>query len=221
MNNRWNRVIYKMWSPVYDKFFNSGRFLNARKEIFSKAGFAENQKILVVGVGTGADLERIDHEKLEVTSIDYSEDMLRKARGKFKGSSIRFIKMDAQNMRFPDDHFNAVIGSLVLSVVPDADKCLKEMLRVLKPGGEMIIFDKFASKNKGLSPLQKAARPLIKLLGTDIGLDFEKMYEKYKELGAIEEDAGLIFGGMYRKIIIKKMPIGAVHETAKAQSAGL
>ncbi|MGO1061162.1 class I SAM-dependent methyltransferase [Planococcus sp. FY231025] len=217
MNNRWNGLIYKIWSPVYDKFFNTGQFLNARKEIFSKAGFAENQKILFVGVGTGADLERINHEKLEVTAIDYSDDMLRKAREKFKGSSIRFMKMDAQNMSFPDDHFDAVIGSLVLSVVPDADKCLKEMLRVLKPGGEMIIFDKFAPKNKGLSPLQKAVRSLIKLLGTDIGIDFERLCGKYKEAVTIEEDLGLMLGGLYRKIVLKKLAEGSLLQGAKGK----
>ena len=57
MNNAWNKVIYKIWSPVYDKFFNSGAFLNARTQIFQETHFNSKQKILFVGVGTGADLE--------------------------------------------------------------------------------------------------------------------------------------------------------------------
>jgi ubiquinone/menaquinone biosynthesis C-methylase UbiE len=99
-----------------------------------------------------------------ITAIDYSDDMLNKAREKFKGSTIQFIKMDAQDMSLRDNQFDVVVGSLVLSVVPDADRCLKEMLRVLKPNGEVIIFDKFAPKEKGLSPIKKAIRPFIKLL---------------------------------------------------------
>ncbi|XRG80672.1 methyltransferase domain-containing protein [Rossellomorea sp. GAMAL-10_SWC] len=205
MNNLWNELIYKIYSPIYDKFFNTGQFLRARKEIFNKTDFVKNQKILFVGVGTGADLELINHKELEITSIDYSDDMLNKAKEKFKDSSIKFLKMDAQDMSFCDFHFDLVVCSLVLSVVPDPDKCLKEMLRVLKPNGEIIIFDKFTPKNKGISPLKKAIRPLIKLFGTDIGVNFEKLCDKQKANLSVKEDISIMFDGMYRKIIIKKV----------------
>ncbi|MCF6138265.1 class I SAM-dependent methyltransferase [Pseudalkalibacillus berkeleyi] len=205
MDNRWNELIYKFWSPMYDKFFNSGQFLSARKEIFQNQIFDKHQKVLLVGVGTGADLEQISYKELNVTAIDYSSDMLKKAREKFKDSSIQFVKMDAQDMNFSDHHFDVVIGSLVVSVVPDAEKCLKEMLRVLKPNGEMIIFDKFAPKNKQLSPLKKAIRPFIKRLGTDIGINFEKLIENHTYTLTVTEDQSIMFNGMYRKILIKKI----------------
>ncbi|GGI13885.1 class I SAM-dependent methyltransferase [Gottfriedia solisilvae] len=205
MDNWWNGLIYKLWSPVYDKFFNTGLFLKARKEIFQEKQFAKNQKILFVGVGTGADLELINHNGLEIIAIDHSDDMLKKARDKFKNSSIQFIKMDAQAMDFSNSCFDVVIGSLVLSVVPDADKCLKEMLRVLKPNGEVIIFDKFTPKDKGLSLLKKSIRPIIKLLGTDIGINFEKLCEKNKDALSVKEDNPVMLNGMYRKIILSKI----------------
>lgn len=205
MNNSWNEIIYKIWSPIYDKFFNTGQFLNARKEIFSKTDFEKNQKVLFVGVGTGADLELINHKELDITAIDYSDDMLKKARNKFKDSTIKFIRMDAQDMSFNESHFDVVIGSLILSVVPDTDKCLEEMMRVLKPNGEIIIFDKFIPKDKGLSQFKKVIRPLIKLLGTDIGVNFENLYSKHKNTLSIKEDTSIMFNGMYRKIIITKI----------------
>lgn len=205
MDNRWNELIYKLWSPVYDKFFNSGQFLEARKKIFQEDKFIKNQNILFVGVGTGADLELIHHKKLNITAIDYSTEMLEKAKAKFKGSTIQFLKMDAQDMSFKDNHFDLVVGSLILSVVPNADKCFKEMVRVLKLNGEMIIFDKFSPKGKELSPLKKVARPLIKLLGTDIGVNFETLYEKNKGALFVKEDKPLMFNGMYREIILNKI----------------
>jgi len=52
VNNSWNKVIYKFWPPIYDKFFNSGPFLNVRKEMFKNLSIKENKKILFVGVGT-------------------------------------------------------------------------------------------------------------------------------------------------------------------------
>ena len=208
MNNRWNEIIYKIWSPVYDKFFNSGKFLEARKKIFQAENFVGNQEILFVGVGTGADLELINHKELNITAIDYSKEMLEKAQAKFKDSPIQFFKMDAQHLNFREQQFDIVVASLVLSVVPDADKCIKEMVRVLKPNGKIIIFDKFSPKDKELSAFKKAIRPLIKLLGTDIGLNFEILYEKNKDTLSVKEDTSTLFNGMYRKIVIsKKMAI--------------
>ncbi|MGG7620692.1 class I SAM-dependent methyltransferase [Bacillus coreaensis] len=205
MNNRWNKMIYKLWGNVYDQFFNSGKFLKARKQIFGKGIFeGDHQSILFVGVGTGADLELIDLNKFDITGIDYSKAMLDKAREKFKNSSVEFLNMDAQNMDFPDHQFDLVVASLILSVVPDEDKCLKEMERVLKPNGEILIFDKFSPKGKKLSILKRVLRPVIQLLGTDIGRDFEKLYENHNENLSIKEDIPILFNGMYRKIVLLK-----------------
>lgn len=93
MNQRWKRVIYKVWSPVYDKIFNSGKFLTSRMKVFEQESFTIDQKILFVGVGTGADLEIIvGKEQSDITTIDYSEAMLNKAREKFKQTTIQFLQ---------------------------------------------------------------------------------------------------------------------------------
>ncbi|MCP3027636.1 class I SAM-dependent methyltransferase [Halobacillus sp. A5] len=205
MNNQWNELIYKFWSPIYDKFFNSGKFLKARKKIFQVEKFVNNQNILFVGVGTGADLEVIHHKDLNITAIDYSNEMLDKAKEKFEDSSIKFIKMDAQDMCFNDNHFDVIVGSLVLSVVPNADKCFKEMVRVLKPNGKIIIFDKFSPKDREISVFKKAIRPFIKLLGTDIAINFETLFKENNYALFVNEDTSLMFNGMYRKIIISKL----------------
>ncbi|WQI97974.1 SAM-dependent methyltransferase, partial [Rossellomorea vietnamensis] len=72
MNNRWNEIIYKLWSPVYDRIFNTGKFLEARQKLFLHPPFHPQQRILFVGVGTGADLELLDHTQFHITAIDYS-----------------------------------------------------------------------------------------------------------------------------------------------------
>ncbi|WP_201717051.1 class I SAM-dependent methyltransferase, partial [Rossellomorea arthrocnemi] len=131
--------------------------------------FNREQKILFVGIGTGADLELINYSDLDITAIDYSPDMLEKAKTKFKDSTIKFLEMDAQNMVFEDESFDYVVANLILSVVPDANKCFQEIARVLKNEGKIIIFDKFAPKNKKLSLPKVLIRPIISVLGTDIG----------------------------------------------------
>lgn len=204
MNNRWNEIIYKIWSPVYDKIFNAGKFLEARTKIFQEEKFLKDQNILFVGVGTGADLEQVNHNDVKITAIDFSNEMLEKARVKFKDTSIQFFKMDALDMDFDDQTFDVVVGSLVLSVVTDPDKCLEEMSRVIKTNGEIIIFDKFAPKDNKPSLFTKSIRPLIKLLGTDIGISFEELYLKNREALKIIEDTPIMFKGMYRKIVLSK-----------------
>ncbi|MGM0878151.1 MAG: class I SAM-dependent methyltransferase [Bacillota bacterium] len=205
MNNTWNKVIYKIWSPIYDNFFNSGLFLKARKQLFQGILFDKRQKILFVGVGTGADLELINHSELDITAIDYSPDMLKKAKKKFNDSSIKFLEMDAQDMSFDNSSFDIVIGSLILSVVPEVDKCFQEMARVLKPEGNIVIFDKFISKKNKLLLPKRFLRPFVKVLGTDIGLSFEDLYIRHKEELSVVKDRPLMLNGMYRKIVIKKV----------------
>ena len=204
MNNSWNRMIYKIWSPIYDKIFNSGIFLRARKQIFESITFHNKDKILFVGIGTGADLELIKQADMDITAIDLSPDMLKKAKEKYGNTSITFMEMDAQHMDFNDESFDLIVGSLILSVVPEAGKCLEEMIRVLKPGGEIVIFDKFISNNEKLSLPKKLIRPFIRVLGTDIGLRFEDLFREHENHLRVEENQSIMLNGMYRKIILSK-----------------
>src|SRR5690625_2612869 len=198
MNNSWNRVIYKIWTPIYDKIFNSGVFLNARRQIFQDMPFHSKQKVLFVDVGTGADIELVNHSTLDITAIDFSPDMLKKAREKFKITPIIFLEMDAQNMTFNNKSFDYVVGSLILSVVPYADKCFQEMVRVLNQSGKIIIFDKFTPKDNRLSLSKKIIRPFVRVLGTDIGLNFEELYLRNNNDLRVEKDKPVMMNGMYR-----------------------
>ncbi|WP_332650229.1 class I SAM-dependent methyltransferase [Lysinibacillus sp. 54212] len=204
MNNAWNKIIYRIGSPIYDFFFNSGIFLKARKEIFQSIPFQPHQKILFIGVGTGADLELIPYSNLDITAIDYSPAMLSKAKKKFNGSPIKFLEMDAQHLSFENEAFDYVVASLVLSVVPDDHKTFQEMFRVLKPEGKIIIFDKFAPKDKKMSLPQKMIRPVISVLGTDIGRSFEVLLPEDQRNIRVEQDTSVMLNGMYRKIVVGK-----------------
>ena len=204
MKNRWNKVIYKLWSPVYDTFFNSGPFLYARKKVFQDLTFEPDKKILFVGIGTGADLEQVNYHDMDITAIDFSPDMLRKAKAKYRNSSIKFLEMDAQHLNFEDKQFDIIIASLILSVVPDPAACLNEMGRVLKPNGEIIVFDKFLSTEKKVSFLKKTVRPFIKVLGTDIGMNFEDLLLRSDSGLLVRENLPIMFDGMYKRILLGK-----------------
>ncbi len=205
LNNTWNKIIYKLGSSFYDKFFNTGIFLKARRRIFQEVPFQSKQKILYVGIGTGADLELIDYAKYDITAIDYSPDMLSKAKSKFKNTTIHFLEMDAQKMAFEDESFDYIVASLILSVVPDGSKCFGEMIRVLKKDGSILVFDKFAPKNQKITFTKKLLRPFISMLGTDIGRNFEALINSNKQRIKIEKDHPVMLNGMYRYIEVIKV----------------
>ncbi len=205
MNNTWNKIIYKIGSSFYDKFFNTGIFLKARKKVFQEIPFKNEQKILYVGIGTGADLELIDFADYDITAIDFSPDMLAIAKSKFKHSAINFLEMDAQKLIFEDDTFDYIVASLILSVVPDENKCFQEMIRVLKKDGKILIFDKFALKNQKSTLLKKLFRPFISMIGTDIGRSFEELINQNKQRIKIEKDENVMLNGMYRYIEVIKL----------------
>lgn len=131
--------------------------------------------------------------------------MLQKAKEKFEGSSITFLKMDAQQLEFNDGSFDYVIGSLILSVVPDSTKAFGEMIRVCRKEGLVVVFDKFAQPGKGLSFVKKAFRHVIKLLGTDIGVSFEEISQTESARVRLISDEGVMFGNTYRRILLKKV----------------
>ncbi|CAM4501854.1 class I SAM-dependent methyltransferase [Paenibacillus typhae] len=206
MNNKWNKMIYRIWTPFYDKVFNSGVFLKARSKVFEGLSVTQGQHVLFVGVGTGADLEYFNTLGVKITAIDLSPSMLASARARVSTEmDIRFIEMDAQSLDFPEQTFDLVIASLILSVVPDAKRCMGEISRVTKGEGTVLIFDKFETVKGKLSISKKLLRPLVSLLGTDIGRSFQEIIQPFNDQLKIHQDTPVMFNGMYRKIILEKV----------------
>lgn len=171
--------------------------------MFQDIEFKAGESVLFVGVGTGADIDQVPYNSLKITAIDFSEDMLNHARRKYEGEKIDFIQMDAQSMNLQDNTFDYVIGSLILTVVPDGNKAFDEMVRVTKNGGQIVVFDKFVVGNKDLPLPKRLIRPLIRLLGTDIGLAFESISNETRSIRLLERK-DLLFNGMYQKIVLMK-----------------
>jgi ubiquinone/menaquinone biosynthesis C-methylase UbiE len=205
MNNRWNKWIYRLWAPFYDKVFNAGPFARAKKEMFSKIALRPHQRVLLVGVGTGADLPFLYGKQVQITAVDLSAAMLAQAKRRVSATEqVNLMEMDAQKLQFADQSFDLVVASLILSVVPDANRCMAELVRVTKKQGRMMIFDKFKTSGKKLPLGKRLLRPLIALFGTDISRDFAGILEPYREQVILREDSPAMFGDMYRRIVLER-----------------
>ncbi len=102
-------------------------------------------RILDVGCGPGFFSILMARRRHEVTGVDYSEAMIECARQNFKKYSseikARFLKMDAQNLTFEDEAFDAVLSRNLTWNLEHPDRAYAEWLRVLKPGGVLLNFD--------------------------------------------------------------------------------
>jgi ubiquinone/menaquinone biosynthesis C-methylase UbiE len=97
--------------------------------------------VLDVGCGTGNFSIKLAKMGLKVTGIDVSDNMLKVAENKAKaeGLNIDFFNMDAHDMRFKDNSFDGVISMAVIEFIDKPERTLKEMFRVVKKGGRILI----------------------------------------------------------------------------------
>ena len=164
---------YARWAPIYDKTFGVLTSQGRRRAVDYING--RGGKVLEVGVGTGLSLPSY-MDTVEVTGIDYSPEMLGKAVKKNEGKDLNHVKellqMDARELSFPDNTFDTVAAMHILSVVPEPEKVMAEIARVLKPAGEVVITNHFARDKGFLAFIEKLTAPLDNLLGWHS--DFEK-----------------------------------------------
>jgi len=164
---------YARWAPIYDRTFgaatqtarrHAARYINAREG-----------SVLEVGVGTGLALPMYASH-LHVTGIDYSAEMMAKAQKKVDEEGLENIRslrrMDARRMDFPDASFDTVAAMHILSVVPEPERVMDEMARVVRPGGRIVITNHFTRDKSPFSLLERLVAPLADVIGWHS--DFER-----------------------------------------------
>lgn len=157
----WNR-----YSFIYDLTW--GLFLSpGRKHVIDKIQLGEDNHVLEVGIGTGASLP-LYTDCTKVTGIDLSTKMLEVAHKRIKKHSIEnaeILEMNAEKLNFPDNHFTHVIAMYVVSVSPNPEKVIKELKRVCKPGGDIVILNHFSHRDTFMTKLEKMLTPLSTKIG--------------------------------------------------------
>lgn len=134
-------------------------------------------KILEVGIGSGATLSYYKKDA-DVTGIDFSKGMLEIGREKVKDlklENIKLLEMDIENMEFQDNSFDSVFSSCVFCTVPNAEKGINEVYRVLKPNGKAIFIEHMKSKKWSVNLILKTLNIFSTwILGTHLTRETEK-----------------------------------------------
>lgn len=198
------QTSYKRWAPVYDGTFGAVTRAGRRRAVEYING--RSGRVLEVGVGTGLSLgDYAGH--LEVSGVDVSAEMLKKARRKAAALDLSHVaelrEMDARALDFPDDHFDLVVAMYLVSVVPEPEKVVAEMARVCKPGGEVLIVNHFARQRGPLAKIEKAAAPFSDLLGWHS--DFPMRRVLGEDRLVVEEERSLPPFGMFTFLCQRKL----------------
>lgn len=193
--NRWNRLRYTLYAPFYDLVV--GRIGRGRRRAIDLLNVQPGERVLIDGCGTGLDLELLPRD-CRITAIDITLAMVEKTRARAAalGMAIDARVMDAASLDFAGESFDCVVLHLVLAVVPDPYGTAREAERVLRPGGRVSIFDKFAHRP---SVFRRALNVVTNFVATDITRNVEDILAK-TELRVTHHEPSA-FGGVFRVVL--------------------
>ena len=174
-------AAYDRWAPIYDLVFG-GVFRTGRREAIVAAERVGG-RILEVGVGTGISLPQYRPES-RLVGVDISEAMLDKARVRTLrlglGNVEAIERMDAEDLRYGGGEFDVVVAQYVVTAVPNPELALDEFVRVVRPGGEIVITTRLGAGTGLRGNIEKTLMPVT----TRLGFRTEFPWERYEAWAA-------------------------------------
>ena len=167
-------VTKRKWDRAAKNFdFMAAKGPEERWAGFKKQLFSHMQgKVLFLAVGTGLDIQNFPPGQ-DITGIDISSRMLEKAkpRAEAYAGKLELLEMDVHDMPFEDNSFDQVYTSCTFCSVPDPIKGLESLKRVLKPGGELRMFEHTGSHYFPFNVMMHMMTPLSRKVGPEMNRD--------------------------------------------------
>ena len=170
---------YELYAPVYDFIFD-WIFAPGRTAAVRQLAIQRSDSLLEVGIGTGLNLPLYPWS-CQLTGIDLMQEMLDKAVERVHNLAMPNVTlkvMDATSMDFGENEFDKVLATYTISAVPDPVAVLREMRRVVKPGGIIVILNHFRSQRRVTGWVEDMLAPLCTRLGWKSNLSLEPLLER-------------------------------------------
>jgi phosphatidylethanolamine/phosphatidyl-N-methylethanolamine N-methyltransferase len=190
---------YTLAAPVLRPLLTAATH-GARKRSLAALADGPPRHVLLLGVGTGLDLPHLPSQHRYV-GLDLTASMLKRARPRAAGLHFAPLRGDVQRLPFHDASFDVAVLHLILAVVPAPTLCLAEAVRVLKPGGELLVFDKFLKP--GEAGWKRLLNPLTRHVATRLDVVFEDVLDAVGGLNVTANEAALA-SGWFRLIRLRK-----------------
>ncbi len=205
LEKRQVKRAYKFYAPAYDFVFD-WIFHPGREQAMRLLDIKRNDHVLEVGIGTGLNLP-LYPTHCHITGIDLSEEMLEKAQDKIIELgliSVTLKVMDATVMDFGDSEFDSAVATYTISAVPDPVGVLREMRRVVKPGGSIVLLNHFRSERRVVGRLEDLVSPVCTRLGWKSNLPFEPLLKQVGLIPDISTKVNLFNGWRLIKCVNRK-----------------
>ena len=124
--------------------------------------------------------------------------MLDRAKSRTGNLRLNLVQGDSMSLPFADESFDYVVLHLILAIVPDARACLAESARVLKPGGKVLVLDKFLKRGEPAG-FRRVLNKVSQHVVTRLDVIFEDVLDSVQGL-RLEEDVPVLAGGWFRRI---------------------
>jgi demethylmenaquinone methyltransferase/2-methoxy-6-polyprenyl-1,4-benzoquinol methylase len=171
-------------------------------------------RVLEVGVGTGKNLPYYDYTRVQLTGVDLSEGMLRRASALAtrRDFPADLRQMDAEHLDFPNGTFDAVVHTFVLCSVPHPAEVLQEIVRVLKPNGRLLMLEHVLSQIRHIARMQHWMDPLTsRIMGAHMDRD---TIGKIRLAGfSIVRDEQLMLEDVFRRLECRVQPPVSISTT--------
>lgn len=196
-----SQAFYQNFAPLYDFLF-SAPYARSRKRAVQLLQLQPGDRLLIPGVGTGLDLPLIA-AGVQVMGADISIEMLQLAAQKHSPAAVELTQMDAQRLELPAESFDAVLLNLIVSVAPDGSAVFQAAWQALKPGGRLVLLDKFLPEGEPVGLLRRVLGGVFHFIGTDINRSLRSVMGEVKD-AVIELNEPCLFFGQYRILKIIK-----------------
>ena len=194
------KTSYRFIAPFYDIFIDRAT-RSARQHNLARLPQQGIARVLLSGAGTGLDFPFLPpcHE---YTALELTGAMLARSKNKAAGLRMQWVRGDSMALPFASDSFDYVVLHLIMAVVPRPQYCLTETARVLKPGGHILLFDKFLRRGER-AWVRRSLTPLMGRLATRLDVVFEEVLEAVQGLRVLADEP-VFANGWFRLIELQK-----------------